>query len=143
MTVQVINFLYCENANLSTNGSTSSISISNLISAIDLQDTSSPFSFSIVYSLLIQDTDFSDLRLRIVIENPQSEELVNTKEIVVPSNPEIVKLSQPMNIMNITPVLDLRNVKFPISGIYMTKLYVNDNLTGTFPLHVNIKEADE
>ena len=125
--VTLTNFVYCADSQLSSD--LNAINALNVLCALKSDCLPGAITFSVVFSLLGVDNE-KENKIKLVFQQDfgTKEILFNSGEITIPK----VKKEE-INDKNLTSInlrFEFKNILFKESGLYSTKIYLNDELLG-------------
>lgn len=124
-------FIYCEQAEM--NVENDKLEISNALHVFTLPALPSAFSFSIVFGILGLDNNREN-NIRIVIISPDERTIVDTGELVIEKRESLDTM--PVDARGFMANMDFRNVRFDCEGMYITRITMNGDLLGGYPIYV-------
>lgn len=140
------NFIYC----LSTERVDSSGGVGSNINAMGILATITPeyvpgsFSFSIIFTILGVDITRADNSVRMEFKKVGDEKsLVDTGTTNLPAMPENDDIELPEKYKGLNMSIDCRNIVFESEGLYVTKIYFNNDFIGEKQIYVKGKRKNE
>lgn len=137
--LQLASFVYCLNAEKDSDAplGTGLNTAKGVLSMIRPDFIPGLFSFSIAFSIIGIDISRSDNTIRLIFLKDNSDPLVDTGKIAMPSQelPDDIK-SVPEDYRGLDFTFDLRNIKFCEEGVYRTIVECNGEQVGNKPIYV-------
>ena len=130
-------FIYCINSERTPtlDGKGETINAIGILSVITPEFVPGTFSFSIIFSIV--DIDLKqDNRIKIIFTDDNDKEILNSNEIILPTENLVDTLNIPDEYKGINMCMDLRNIVFEKDGVYKTTIIFNGNEIGTNEIYV-------
>ena len=130
-------FIYCINSERTPtlDGKGETINAIGILSAITPEFVPGPFSFSIIFSIVDIDLKQNN-RIKIIFTDDNDKEILNSNEIILPTENLVDTLNIPDEYKGINMCMDLRNIVFEKDGVYKTTIIFNGNEIGTNEIYV-------
>lgn len=128
----VSTFMYCEQ--VQNNFQTNKLEISTPLHVLTPPSIPSAYSFSIVFGILGLDNHRIN-KIRIILLSPNEEVAFDTEDnLVIEKNGDLDVL--PSAARGFIANMDLRNVLFNREGMYVTRVLINHEIIGEYPIYV-------
>ena len=125
--VRLTNFVYCADSRLTNEKN--AVDALNILSVFKPSYIPGPFTFSIVFSLIgVEENNRNRIRIEFQQDFGAKEILFNSGEIVIPEFKKDNLNEDKITGLNFR--FEFKNVIFKENGLYVTKIYFNDELLG-------------
>jgi hypothetical protein len=138
---RISTFMYCEETKQEAHpGLPNRLNISNPLNVFRPAFVPGMFSFSIVFGLLGIDIVEKQhlLRIKFLNSNDLEKPIIDTGDIqmIAEKNPNDTNASLPEEHRGMMANLDFRNAVLKSEGEYITEIYMDNELLGSFPIYV-------
>jgi len=131
-------FLYCDSIQpiLATSPPNTIYQITSPLLALTPFHIPGSYSFAMAFAISGLDAAIESSSLRVEFYNPEGGLVQSTGNIKTPIMEDEKSKFFPLDFKGIFMQMDMRNVTFETEGVYSTKVFMNDDLLGEYPVYV-------